>query len=56
MKYMGKSFPKCVTPQDFKNQALSLLYTYYGALISCNKLEKTNEIYKDEPLTMGGQG
>ena len=35
-------------PQDFffENRALSLLYPY-GALTSCKKLEKTNEIFKD---------
>ena len=37
-------FPIC-DPQDFffKNRALSLLYPY-GALTSCKKLEKTNEL------------
>ena len=43
-KHQNGVFPPFVASQDFfQNRTLSLLYPY-GALTSCKKLEKTNEL------------
>ena len=60
MPQKGRFSPICDPPSFFfKNRALSLLYPY-GALTSCNKLEKTNErslryLETDGPRTMDGR-